>query len=358
MNSENSKWHILCEKDVGLFSLIQQVIGHIPLALMNNRIPVALYRDQCCYWTSQGYMNADNVWEYYFEPIIADKPASSLNNEILDHIKSRPPHFEYPGYLINNDVFVTNNFGNHKAFKGQTLKIPHQWDDPDRQLRNRAAKIIADYVRPRQYIKEKVDLFFEEQMKGYKVIGVHMRATDVTDVDEHNIHRRRSYSFQSFVEQIRRHLEEWPKARIFVGTDSQKALNGLIEIFGERVIHSSSIFHTSQDLAGTGPAGWVIPGYLAEDSQKAAKNGEEAIIDYLLLSRCQHLIHNGSGLARTALLKNPKLPHTNIHSKAAYFRSLIHLGNGELFKFLKFSYQHAVHELKKPVKRLIKWDQP
>jgi hypothetical protein len=111
-------------------------------------------------------------------------------------------------------------------------------------------------------------------------------------------------------------------------------------------------------LAGTGPSGWTIPGYLAENPDKAARNGEEAVIDYLLLSECHYLIHNGSGLARTALLKNPKLPHTNIHSKAAYFRSLLHLRNGELFIFLKLSYQHTKYDLKKSIKRLLKRGQP
>lgn len=350
------KWHILCEKDVGLFSLIQQVIGHIPLALMHDRIPVALYRDKCCYWTREGYMNADNVWEYYFEPIIAGQPAAQIDKEILDHIDSHPPHFEYPGYYFNKDVFVTNHFGDHRSFKGQTLKIPHKWTDPYQGLRNKASEIIAAYIRPRSYILNKVDAFFEERLRGHEVIGVHMRATDVTDPEEHNIHRRGSYSFQAYVECVRELLKNWPKARIFVGTDSQKALDGLKELFGKRIIHTSSIFHSSEELAGTGPSGWVIPGYLAEDSNKAAKNGEEAVIDYLLLSQCQHLIHNGSGLARTALLKNPELPHTNIHSRSAYLKSLFRPGNGELFKFLKYSYRHTLHNIKKPIKRLIKWD--
>lgn len=356
MNKEN--WHIICEKDVGLFSLVQQVISHIPLAMIHGRTPVAFYGNKCCYWTNEGYMDATNVWEYYFEPIIADQPSSKLPESIVEHINSHFPHFEYPGYYFNESAFITNNFGNHRDFKGKTLTIPHKWNDPDQELREKASKIIQKHVRPRLYINEKVNSFIDSQMKGHKVIGVHMRATDVSADNEHNIHRRGSYQFASYVEHIRKLLELWPQAKIYVATDSLKALDDLKEVFGKRVIYNSNIFHNSKELAGTGPSGWVIPGYLAEDSQKAAKNGEEAVIDYLLLSQCQHLIHNGSGLARTALLKNPNLAHTNIHSKAAYFRSLIHLRNGELFKFLKFSYQHAIHDLKKPVKRLIKWDQP
>ena len=56
-----------------------------------------------------------------------------------------------------------------------------------------------------------------------------------------------------------------------------------------------------------------MPAYLTESTDAAARNGEEAIIDYLLLSRCNILVHNSSGLARTVLLANAEQPHINTH---------------------------------------------
>jgi hypothetical protein len=47
----------------------------------------------------------------------------------------------------------------------------------------------------------------------------------------------------------------------------------------------------------------------------AARNGEDAVVEYLLLSRCDYLVHNGSSLARTVLLNAPELPHTNTHRR-------------------------------------------
>ena len=58
-----------------------------------------------------------------------------------------------------------------------------------------------------------------------------------------------------------------------------------------------------------------MPAYICGDRDVAARNGEEAVIEYLLLSRCDYLVHNGSSLARTALLNAPWLPHTNTHQK-------------------------------------------
>jgi hypothetical protein len=56
--------------------------------------------------------------------------------------------------------------------------------------------------------------------------------------------------------------------------------------------------------------------YIAADRDRAARNGEDAIVEYLLLSRCDHLVHNGSSLARMVLLNAPH-PHTNTHRRRA-----------------------------------------
>ena len=46
---------ILCERDVGLFSLIQQVVANIPRAIAEDRIPVVLFGDRCSYFTPPGH---------------------------------------------------------------------------------------------------------------------------------------------------------------------------------------------------------------------------------------------------------------------------------------------------------------
>jgi hypothetical protein len=81
------------------------------------------------------------------------------------------------------------------------------------------------------------------------------------------------------------------------------------------VIAYDSFRSQRDNPVGYGPTGKIIPGYIAADSQIASRNGEEAIVEYLILGRCYHLIHNGSGLARTVLLAKPYLPHINVHLK-------------------------------------------
>jgi hypothetical protein len=79
------------------------------------------------------------------------------------------------------------------------------------------------------------------------------------------------------------------------------------------VLATDSIRHEHGEAAGLGPTGWIMPAYIASDRDRAARNGEEAVIEYLLLSRCDYLVHNGSSLARTVLLNVPQLAHPNTH---------------------------------------------
>jgi hypothetical protein len=49
--------------------------------------------------------------------------------------------------------------------------------------------------------------------------------------------------------------------------------------------HTISLFAMMDSAAaGEGPTGWIMPNYISEDRDTAAKNGEDAIVDYLLLS--------------------------------------------------------------------------
>ena len=69
MTDNDGRLHLICERDVGLFSLIQQVIATIPWALAEGRTPIVHFGPRTCYWTPNGHHSAKSVWEYYFEPL-------------------------------------------------------------------------------------------------------------------------------------------------------------------------------------------------------------------------------------------------------------------------------------------------
>jgi hypothetical protein len=305
--------HLICERDVGLFSLIQQAIAHVPWALQEGRIPIVYFQDKTCYWTPKGYHGKDTVWEYYFEPVMADYPAARIPPRVRQIIAERPPSPFEPGYFADEGAFASNHFGDHPALKGKTLFIPYLLDDPDETLRRETQRIISRYIRPRGYLRQKADAFFQQHLRGYPVIGVHVRGTDAASKLETRPHRQGSLVLPRYAAEVQRLLAVHPTARVFVATDEQSSLDFLREAFGDRVVAIEGLRHESGEAAGHGPTGWLMPAYIAADRDRAARNGEEAVMEYLLLSRCTHLVHNGSSLARTVLLSAPQLPHTNTH---------------------------------------------
>ena len=175
--------------------------------------------------------------------------------------------------------------------------------------------IVDGFIRPRAYILQKVDDFFARHMAGHHLIGVHARGTDATSKQELRTFRQGSLVLSRYVAEIERLLDVQPRAKIFVASDEQSSLNHLTKVFGHRVIAYESVRHNGGEAAGQGPTGWIMPAYIARDRDVAARNGEDAVIEYLLLSRCHYLVHNGSSLARTVLLNAPRLPHTNTHRR-------------------------------------------
>ncbi len=53
MTDRSPAFHVMCERDVGLFSLVQQVIANVPWARSENRSPVAFFGRRTCYWLAQ-----------------------------------------------------------------------------------------------------------------------------------------------------------------------------------------------------------------------------------------------------------------------------------------------------------------
>ena len=308
-----SQLHIICERDVGLFSLIQQVTANVPWAIAENRVPVVHFGSNTCYWTPNGYRGGRTVWEYYFEPLVLTHPASSIPEATRALICADRPSPHEVGYLAGKHAFVSSHFGDHPDLSGATLLIPYELDDPGDALRAEAKPIIDRFIRPRSYILGKVNDFYARHMAGHYVIGVHARGTDATSSQELRTFRQGSLVLPRYLVELERILDVQPRAKILVASDEQSSVDYIANAFGKRVISYESVRHQNGEAAGQGPTGWIMPAYIAHDRDVAARNGEDAVIEYLLLSRCDYLVHNGSSLARTALLNAPRLPHTNTH---------------------------------------------
>lgn len=316
MDDGTTRLHVICERDVGLFSLVQQVVANIPWAIADDRTPVVYFGPKTCYWTPNGHRGKHTVWEYYFKPVFASYPVAMVPEKIRISLMHNHPSPWEVGYVVDEHTFASSHYGDHPQLRGRTLPIPYRWQDPDESLRLQAKVIIDRYIRPRSYILRKVDDFFARHLAGNPLIGVHARGTDATSRNEVRAFRQDSLVLSRYVTEIGRLLESCPTARIFVASDEQSSLDLLARCFGDCVVAYDSVRHQGGEPAGRGPTGWIMPAYIARNRDEAAQNGEDAIIEYLLLSRCDYLVHNGSSLARMTLLNSPRLGHTNTHKWA------------------------------------------
>lgn len=307
------RFFVIVERDAGLFSLIQQVIANIPRALNESRIPLVYFGNQCCYWVPQGYYGKHNVWEYYFEPLIAKYGCDTLPQEIKDIAIESPPDPDSIGLNYTTRFFLSSNFGDHSVLRNQCLQIPFEWRDPDQWLRRTCARLIEEFIRPRQLIMDRVLKFNKQYFEGKMVIGLHIRGTDAISSAEPRLFRKNSLIIERYLNQIAKHKLKSPSAKIFVATDSVHSLNAIKEVYGQDVLSYSKILHDEGPAAGKGPTGELMPSYIAGNADTAVENGAEAVVDYLLLRRCNILIHNGASLARTVLLSEPDMPHINTH---------------------------------------------
>lgn len=253
------------------------------------------------------------MWEYYFEPLVDGYPADAISESLRSRIDRNFPDMNDLGYFAQADVFVTNHYGDHPSLSGKAPVIPYMDANPDPSLRRWTSNLMRSYVRPREYLQRKVDSFFAEHLQGGDVIGVHVRGTDAVSEKETRAYRQGSLDIDNFVRTLSALVQERPGARIFVATDAQSSLDYLVEAFSDRVIAYKTTRHLDGEPAGLGPTGLIMPAYIAHDRDAAARNGEDAVVEFLLLGRCSHLVHNGAGLALTVLLHDPAMPHTNTH---------------------------------------------
>ena len=271
----SGRLHIICERDVGLFSLIQQVIATIPWALKQSRCPIVHFGSTCAYWTPTGYAGGTTVWEYYFELLIPGHGVSTIPQKTIDIILANHP--SWPPMLLDGDFIASSHFGDHPSLKGQSLNIPYGWLDPSKRLRAKTYPIIRDFIRPRDYIGKKVKIFFNDKMVGNYVVGVHARGTDAV-VDDSKPFRNRSLILENYSKRIDKLLVGKPGGRIFVATDEQATLDYFVRAYGDVVLACNSIRHRAGDPAGRGPTGNLMPAYVATNRDIAARNGEELIV--------------------------------------------------------------------------------
>ncbi len=198
----------------------------------------------------------NNWWNYYFAPITVGNSSA----------------------VISEKLFPT--------FK----KIKFAYESQFEMSRERAYELISKYINVLPRIQQCVNSFYTEYFEGNCVIGVHYRGTDKLEAEP--------VSYQEVVERIQHEIAgiQAGVIRLFVATDDERFAQYIKEQFPHMVVmqdalrgDSSTGVHMRMDFA-------------------PYQKGEQALIDCLLLSRCDLLIKMASNLSDCSTFFSPNLP--------------------------------------------------
>lgn len=260
---QNPNKYVIGVWPYGLGSAFFAVLNHLAYCDTYNKIPVIHWDHRSLYYTPQGFNGSHNVWEYYFEPL------SSLKYEKGDRINS--------SYSV----------GSYMTFF--TSKIT-------KQDREHASQLINKYVRIKPVVQNKINEFYDKNMKGVRTIGIHLRGTNkytegVKQVSPEQI--------------VTKALEYYSEGMQFLIASDEQALfdrmKNILELQNKKVIYYDCYRSANhQPLVGKPPR--PSPGQL----------GEDVLVEISLLARCNYLVHTYSNVSTMILYFNPDLENGRI----------------------------------------------
>jgi hypothetical protein len=160
-----------------------------------------------------------NSWEWYFEPV-----NRGLESEVENVFCLLRPD----GAPLDVGTTIDNSFKNRTDIEGFELGRIITTRE-----RLRVNKLIHQYVEPNMRIKKQVEMFYQQYLAGFNVLGVHVRGTDHwMETSE-----KRLPSLMSWVKRAQSILETLPRPRkIFIASDGHEVIKKFVIYFGEETV--------------------------------------------------------------------------------------------------------------------------
>ena len=296
---------------VGFFSVFLYALNHLEWCLRNNFTPVIYWTKISAYYSPRGYNGSTNVREYYFEhvsdmkwvkkdPIYSKRYYHSEFSAIwfyaqyIDNLRKihNSPDIKIihvPGHDYSVPFFDKQRPITGMGFVGaQNQK--HLYDPEFRHFVKH--EILDRFVRIKQCISEKIDTFYAMHMQGKKTIGIHLRGNflnnwEVIDVPtQYLLDAANEIGGEDY--------------QYFIATDQQPLLDEAIQKLKGNVI----AYNFKRGESTSSPL---------KPQQLTPEDGENMLIEAILLSKCDYFIHTLSRVSTAVLYFNPEMSHTLIY---------------------------------------------
>jgi len=202
-----------------------------------------------------------NWWSYYFEPLNVEKEKEEIKK-----------FTRYQKVLFS----VNSEFG---------------------MTRERGHELIQKYITIKPHIAAKIDDFCTANFKDTFVIGIHYRGTDKCLEADIVPYRDVAKKVKAFLKE-----KQLTHYTIFVATDDAYFISYMQAHFPNRVVFTDAI---------RSEGGAAI--HFAEKSLNY-KKGEDALIDCVLLSKCDQLFKMSSNLSTCSVKFNPTIAFIELNT--------------------------------------------
>jgi len=236
-----------------------------------------------------------NIWQYYFHP---------LSKYTIDDIRKGDDVKYVKKYRR------TNPFTPSYTWDYQSKPPKKNMFYPSKESRLFVNNIIKKHVVVREYILKEVNDFFYQNMKGKVNLGVHIRPTTFTH-DE--------VKYKHYFRYIDRVIKERAgNINLYLATDNPITIDVFKKIYKDILLHIDIKRTFNTDVPDVN-----IDRYLTTSSESSsgvwgADDAKGALIDCLLLSKCNHLVSGSSNLSTAATYFNPELEHIFLYNGKRY----------------------------------------
>ena len=248
-------------EEYGLFALILSVLG----LLVTGKETYIDYIKKTPYYDDT--IDNKNVWEYYFEQPYNKK----LSDVYKDINNGKIKHYEIGDFRDKNYINNINKF--LERSESEIIQ---------------ARLFIKNRIKIKSHITEKVNKFYDDNMKGYKILGIQQRGTDHFAIGHGN---GQSLDINISFAEVDKLIASYDK--LFLMTDSCQTLEKFKEKYPDKLIHYDDAL-----LSNTVTA--IHRG--AYDTNKY-KLGEDVLIEGELLSKVDYLLAMNSNISLWAILK-------------------------------------------------------
>lgn len=277
----------------GFFSKLNCALANLDFYLGKNGVIAA-----SVIWCTQqadedfyfGRSGVGNAWLHFFEPLSFPEFPST--------------HLDVAGFPISR----SGHLGGKSAYV--TYKFNRRW-------RSRYHELYQKFVTLRPFLSERADSIFRTRMSDRFCVGVHYRNPRHSHECPWQIP-----SPEIFIARAKQLLPAGRPAAVVLASDYEPAVEAFRAAFGDALIIQPEVVRaasSSQDQMHHLHANWSLT------------LGEQVLVDCLLLSKCDVLLHVVSNVATAAAYINPKL-------KLVYCETFIASLYGYLWAALRSAY--------------------